>query len=83
VTNDDFAAFIAATNFETENEKFGWSFVFEGLLTEEILQNVTQAVAGAGACVCVCVDACVCVCVHVGGRRRGGARGGVVYGCAA
>lgn len=49
VTNDDFAAFIAATRFQTENEKFGWSFVFEGLLTEEVLQNVTQAVAGAGA----------------------------------
>lgn len=51
MTNDDFAAFIAATDFQTENERFGWSFVFEALLTEEILRNITQAVAGAGACV--------------------------------
>ena len=51
MTNDDFAAFIAATGFQTENERFGWSFVFEALLTEEILRNITQAVAGAGACI--------------------------------
>ncbi len=56
VTNDDFAAFIAATGFETENERFGWSFVFEGLLTEEILRNITQAVAGAGRCVTRCLS---------------------------
>lgn len=52
MTNDDFAAFVAATGFQTENERFGWSFVFEALLTEEILRNITQAVAGAGACAC-------------------------------
>ena len=28
VTNRDFAAFVAATNFRTEAEAFGWSFVF-------------------------------------------------------
>src|ERR1700744_3789754 len=28
VTNADFAAFVAATHFQTEAEVFGWSFVF-------------------------------------------------------
>jgi formylglycine-generating enzyme required for sulfatase activity len=28
VTNEDFAAFIVATNYRTEAELFGWSFVF-------------------------------------------------------
>jgi sulfatase modifying factor 1 len=28
VTNDDFAAFVEATNYRTEAEAFGWSFVF-------------------------------------------------------
>jgi formylglycine-generating enzyme required for sulfatase activity len=28
VTSEDFAAFIAATNYRTGAEVFGWSFVF-------------------------------------------------------
>jgi formylglycine-generating enzyme required for sulfatase activity len=32
VANADFAAFIAATGYVTEAERFGWSFVFAGLL---------------------------------------------------
>ena len=32
VTNRQFAAFVAATAYETDAERFGWSFVFAGLL---------------------------------------------------
>src|SRR4051812_19185451 len=35
VTNDRFAAFAAATGHVTDAERFGWSFVFGGLLPEE------------------------------------------------
>jgi formylglycine-generating enzyme len=48
VTNHKYAAFVNATGYRTENEKFGWSFVFEYFLSQEVLQNITQAVAGAG-----------------------------------
>ncbi len=34
VTNARFAAFVAATGFRTEAERFGWSAVFRGLLPE-------------------------------------------------
>lgn len=33
VTNAQFAEFVKATNFKTESERFGWSFVFQGHLT--------------------------------------------------
>ncbi len=45
VTNDDFAAFIAATGHRTEAEAFGWSFVFGGLLPDDF--PPTRAVAAA------------------------------------
>ncbi|SEM64514.1 Formylglycine-generating enzyme, required for sulfatase activity, contains SUMF1/FGE domain [Mucilaginibacter gossypiicola] len=32
VTNSQFADFVEATGYQTDAEKFGWSFVFEGLL---------------------------------------------------
>ena len=32
VSNADFAEFVAATSYVTEAERFGWSFVFAGLL---------------------------------------------------
>ena len=32
VSNDRFAAFVAATGYKSEAERFGWSFVFGGLL---------------------------------------------------
>jgi formylglycine-generating enzyme required for sulfatase activity len=35
VTNDDFAAFVAATGHTTEAEHFGWSFVFAGHLPDD------------------------------------------------
>ena len=35
VTNYQFAEFIKATNYITDAERYGWSFVFYGLLSEE------------------------------------------------
>ena len=35
VTNDEFATFLAATGHTTEAERFGWSFVFAGLLADD------------------------------------------------
>lgn len=35
VSNDEFAAFVAATGHVTEAEHFGWSFVFGGLLPDD------------------------------------------------
>ncbi|HET8591101.1 MAG TPA: formylglycine-generating enzyme family protein [Nakamurella sp.] len=32
VTNEAFAAFVDATGYRTEAERFGWSFVFDGLI---------------------------------------------------
>jgi formylglycine-generating enzyme len=35
VTNEQFNAFVNATHYKTEAERFGWSFVFQGHLTPE------------------------------------------------
>ena len=45
VTNAAFAAFVRATGYRTEAERFGWSFVFYGLLPEGFAptQGVAQA----------------------------------------
>ncbi len=45
VTNAQFAAFVAATGHRTEAERYGWSFVFAGLLPDDF--PPTRAVAGA------------------------------------
>jgi formylglycine-generating enzyme required for sulfatase activity len=45
VSNDDFAAFVAATGYFTTAEREGWSFVFGGLLPERF--PPTRAVAAA------------------------------------
>ena len=45
VTNDAFAAFVDATGWKTDAERFGWSFVFGGLLPEGFPD--TRAVVGA------------------------------------
>ena len=44
VTNEQFAAFVDATGHRTDAERFGWSFVFVGLLPRNTAP--TQAVAG-------------------------------------
>jgi formylglycine-generating enzyme len=45
VSNEAFASFIEATGYATEAERFGWSFVFAGLLPEDF--PPTQAVVEA------------------------------------
>jgi len=45
VTNARFSAFVDATGYRTEAERFGWSFVFAGLLSDDF--PPTQAVAQA------------------------------------
>jgi formylglycine-generating enzyme required for sulfatase activity len=35
VTNEQFADFVSATNYSTEAERFGWSFVFQGHIPPE------------------------------------------------
>ncbi|XP_032405726.1 formylglycine-generating enzyme [Xiphophorus hellerii] len=47
VTNQQFQSFIKATGYVTEAEKFGDSFVFEGILSESVKSQITQAVAAA------------------------------------
>ncbi|MEK3884726.1 formylglycine-generating enzyme family protein [Paenibacillus sp. PL2-23] len=47
VTNADFKAFVDATGYITEAERFGWSYVFHLLVSEEtkaMVANVPQAV---------------------------------------
>jgi formylglycine-generating enzyme len=45
VSNERFARFAEATDFRTESERFGWSFVFGGLLPDEFppTRGVAQA----------------------------------------
>ncbi|XP_046614646.1 formylglycine-generating enzyme isoform X1 [Neodiprion virginianus] len=47
VSNRDFEEFAKATGHRTEAEKFGDSFVFEGLLSEETKSKINEAVAQA------------------------------------
>ena len=42
VTNADFASFIAATNYRTEAEAFGWSFVFWAHIPKERFEEVVE-----------------------------------------
>ena len=36
VSNADFAAFVDATGYQTDSERLGWSFVFEGRLSRKL-----------------------------------------------
>ena len=42
VTNADFTSFIAATNYRTEAETFGWSFVFWAHIAKERFEKVVE-----------------------------------------
>ena len=43
VTNEQFNAFVNATGYRTESERFGWSFVFFGHLTPAQLRTSVRA----------------------------------------
>jgi len=45
VTNADFEKFIKVTGYRTDAERFKWSFVFYGLLSEEVLATHPQVAA--------------------------------------
>ena len=47
VSNSKFASFVKATNYVTEAEKFHSSFVFEGIVANDLRAKITQAVAAA------------------------------------
>lgn len=47
VSNRDFEAFVKDTGHKTEAEKFGDSFVFEGLLSEKTKSTIDKAVKAA------------------------------------
>ncbi|XP_004692308.2 PREDICTED: sulfatase-modifying factor 1 isoform X6 [Condylura cristata] len=47
VSNADFEKFVNATGYLTEAERFGDSFVFEGMLSERVKAGIQQAVAAA------------------------------------
>ncbi|XP_043910151.1 inactive C-alpha-formylglycine-generating enzyme 2 isoform X4 [Protopterus annectens] len=47
VTNKDFRDFVRATKYKTEAESFGWSFVFQDLVSEELKSRVTQKIESA------------------------------------
>lgn len=47
VSNQDFADFVEISNFVTEAEKYGSSFVFEGILSDETKSEISKVVASA------------------------------------
>ena len=47
VTNRDYAEFVAATNYRTDSEIYGWSFVIDKAVPEKIRKGIDQAVLGA------------------------------------
>ncbi|XP_053310875.1 inactive C-alpha-formylglycine-generating enzyme 2 [Spea bombifrons] len=47
VTNLHFREFVRATKYKTEAELFGWSFVFEDFVSEELKKKVTQKLESA------------------------------------
>ena len=47
VSNAQWAGFAEATGFQSDSERFGWSFVFEGQLTPEANAAATKAVQAA------------------------------------
>lgn len=47
VTNAEFRDFVRAKKYKTEAETFGWSFVFQDFVSEELKSKVTQRIESA------------------------------------
>ncbi|NWS52942.1 SUMF2 enzyme, partial [Chunga burmeisteri] len=47
VTNRDFREFVREKKYKTEAEAYGWSFVFEDFVSEELKKKVTQKLESA------------------------------------
>jgi sulfatase modifying factor 1 len=47
VTNEQFNAFVNATGYRTDSERFGWSFVFSGHLTRSQIASIRMRVVGS------------------------------------
>ncbi|XP_069142624.1 formylglycine-generating enzyme-like [Argopecten irradians] len=47
VSNAEFELFVHATNYKTEAETFGNSFVMDKFVSEEVMKGISQAVQGA------------------------------------
>lgn len=47
VTNSDFREFVRAQKYKTEAETFGWSFVFQDFVSEELKSKVTEKIESA------------------------------------
>ena len=47
VTNEQFIEFARSTNYRTEAERFGWSFVFYQFVPAAIARQIDRAVQGA------------------------------------
>uniref|UniRef100_A0A8C8EN79 Sulfatase-modifying factor enzyme-like domain-containing protein n=1 Tax=Oncorhynchus tshawytscha TaxID=74940 RepID=A0A8C8EN79_ONCTS len=48
VTNSDFREFVRSQKYKTEAETFGWSFVFQDFVSEELKSKVTEKIEPAG-----------------------------------
>ncbi|KAJ8342189.1 hypothetical protein SKAU_G00321170 [Synaphobranchus kaupii] len=47
VTNADFREFVRAMKYKTEAETFGWSFVFQDFVSEDLKSKVTEKIESA------------------------------------
>uniref|UniRef100_A0A672SQF6 Inactive C-alpha-formylglycine-generating enzyme 2 n=2 Tax=Sinocyclocheilus grahami TaxID=75366 RepID=A0A672SQF6_SINGR len=47
VTNSEFREFVRQQKYKTEAEKFGWSFVFQDFVSDELKSKVTQKIESA------------------------------------
>ncbi|QBI00844.1 formylglycine-generating enzyme family protein [Pseudoduganella albidiflava] len=58
VTNADFAAFVEATGYVTEAERFGTSFVFQGQIPDERYEEVVEDTLAVAPWWCLVRGAC-------------------------
>lgn len=58
VTNQEFAAFVEATGYRTDAERFGWSFVFWLQIPEDRFEELVEDTAAATPWWCRVPEAC-------------------------